>query len=135
MSAREQTVHRLATRVARGLERGTLTLAQAAGLTPVELQALADAAHQLRRQGNLEGAAELLGLLVSCDPYTPSHWLAMARVQQRLGHHPVVVVCLEILSLLEREPRPELQQLEAACLREMGQHDLAHDLLQEEETR
>lgn len=95
----------LAADAAQSVLAGQLTLAQLTGLRPEELDALATASNQLRRRGALTGAADLLALLMTFDPYTAEHWRAMARLQQRLGNPAATAGCQAVLALIGADPR------------------------------
>jgi hypothetical protein len=95
---------RLGARMAQDLREGRLTLAQAAGLTAAEIDAIGQAAGHLRRQGDLAGAADVLSLLLAYDPYEPEHWRTMGRLQQRMGHSEPVRACFQMQALLNGRP-------------------------------
>jgi len=127
MEARSEKIAETAALAARGLREGTLTLAQVAGLDAAELGALAELAQHLRRQGDLDAAADVVGLLMVYDPYTPAHWKSMATLQQRLGNLAHAALCYEFLALLEgRQPETTRRQLQ--CLEGMGRQELVRQL-------
>lgn len=128
MKTTDKAIRGLAAQVAADLRSGALTLGQVVGLTDEEKAAIAQLAAQHRRQGNLELAASVYGLLLTYDPYAAAQWESLADVQARLGRHPVAVSCYEIVALL-RDPDRRLTEKEARCLRLMGQPELAADLL------
>jgi Flp pilus assembly protein TadD len=97
----------LGAQMARDLREGRLTLAQAAGLTGAELDAIDQVARHLRRRGDLAGAADVLGLLLAYDPFSPERWQAMGRLLQRMGNPEPARVCLQMQALLNGQlPHP-----------------------------
>jgi len=101
MHATTNNNERVGARKAQDLREGRLTLAQAAGLTAAELDAIEQAARHLQRQGDLAGAADVLGLLLAYDPYRPEHWQAMGRLQRRIGNPEPARVCRQMQAMLE----------------------------------
>lgn len=113
--------------VADDLRRGRVTLRQVVGLTEKEVQAVADLAEQLRRDGAYHRTVRVYGLLLTYDPYASEYWERLGDLHARFGQHPVAVACFEVVALLRDRDRA-LTAKEASCLRRMGHPNLAAEL-------
>ena len=124
----------LARRAADDLRRGDLTLAQVAGLSEQEMNAVAEAAEALRRGGDLDGAAAVWGMLLSYDPYVPRYWKALAELHRRRGRWVGAVGCYELLARVQ-DRTTEDTLAEAACLTELGETAAARRITADTEGR
>jgi tetratricopeptide (TPR) repeat protein len=124
----ETDIRELAAEAAARLRAGTLSFRDVLGLTEAEMTAVAAVAESYRRKGDLKEAIAVYSLLITYDPLKASHWYAMAELQRRSGQHAVAVACYEAAALLgERDATATYRQ--ALCLEQLGQPDLARDLL------
>jgi tetratricopeptide (TPR) repeat protein len=115
----QASIRQLAAEAARSVREGTLNMRHLLGLSHREMQALAEAAHQLRRKGDLQGAAGIWGLLLSCEPLNPTYWKALAQIEQRLGNHALAVTCFEAVALLQ-DPHDDMAEQQARSLGALG---------------
>lgn len=123
----QDDLRELATSVAQGLRAGTLPLRHVIGLTDEEVQAIVDAAEQLRRSGRIAEASQVYGMLIAQEPLVASYWRAMAALQQQLGAFALAVACYEVLALLS-DRDAESTYREAECLARMDQRELAQEV-------
>ena len=79
---------------------GDITLAQAANFSAADLEAVAQYADALRRQGALEEAAHYYEQLAIFAPYEPRWWCTLAGLKQRLGEPSLALVAYQMVEYL-----------------------------------
>ncbi len=80
---------------------GSLTFAEAAGLSASDLDSLAEHAEQLRRQGALDQAAQIYELLVTFDPHRAQWWKRTQDLQLRCGNAEASLMAFRMLEMLD----------------------------------
>ena len=92
--------------LAQKVEAGSITLAQAAGLSGGEISAISRLAMQAMDRKELDAAADLMGVLALCDPYESQHWRRMETIQTSMGNPELAALCRQMVEVLSDGASP-----------------------------